>query len=73
MRAVIEQNVNIIPGLDGLIYSLSDSGSLTLLPISAMEVVSNPVASCSSPVDCGMVTGVKKSKVKAGAKRQQQQ
>eukprot|EP00520_Triparma_pacifica_P017484 CAMPEP_0118640490 /NCGR_PEP_ID=MMETSP0785-20121206/4782_1 /TAXON_ID=91992 /ORGANISM="Bolidomonas pacifica, Strain CCMP 1866" /LENGTH=1171 /DNA_ID=CAMNT_0006531883 /DNA_START=372 /DNA_END=3887 /DNA_ORIENTATION=- len=66
MRAVIDQNINIIPGLDGLIYSLTDSGSLTLLPISAMDVVSTPIASCNhegEDKDCGMVTGVKKSKV----------
>ena len=66
MRAVIDQNVNIIPGLDGLIYSLTDAGSLTLLPISAMDAVQTPIASCNEDGDdgdCGMVTGVKKSKV----------
>ena len=37
----------IVPGLDGLIYTLSPSGSLSLLPVSALDIVATPLATCS--------------------------
>ncbi len=55
----------IVPGLDGLIYTLSSAGALDLLPVSAMDVVDAPVATCTDPLDpsCGLVMGTKKSRV----------
>jgi len=68
----------IVPGLDGLIYTLSASGSLDLLSVSAMDIVDTPLATCTpspsvDPItgevtdgnteECGMLMGEKRSRV----------
>ncbi|GMI50435.1 hypothetical protein ScalyP_jg456, partial [Parmales sp. scaly parma] len=71
-NALVNKNqLTIVPGLDGLIYTLSPSGELDMLSVSAMDVVETPMATCddsSSPdssnsPDCGILMGEKHSKV----------
>ncbi|CAM9840102.1 unnamed protein product, partial [Heterosigma akashiwo] len=53
----------VVPGLDGMIYTLDKEGKLEVLPATAPELVFEPIIACSSDDWCGLLVGEKRTKV----------
>ena len=51
----------IIPGLDGLIYERSSVDGLSLLPLSAGDIIQAPRTTCDKDSSCSIVMGTKKT------------
>jgi hypothetical protein len=45
---VAASSPNVVPGLDGHIYMLSDQGDVQVLPMTVHQVVQHPVQTCQS-------------------------